>query len=181
VHFGGAQSLYGIKPDLTLFGKVIGGGLPVGAYGGRRDLMERIAPEGPIYQAGTLSGNPMAMAAGLTTLRILKNRSIYEELERKGKLLAEGLALTAREAGVPVWLARAGSMLGLFFHEGPVTDWDSAKRSDVARYAKFFHAMLEKGVYLAPSQFEAAFLSAAHTDEDIVLTLDAARHALMSL
>lgn len=181
VHFGGAQGLYGIDPDLSLFGKVIGGGLPVGAYGGRRDLMEQIAPSGPIYQAGTLSGNPLAMTAGLTTLRLLQDGAIYADLERKGRMLEEGLASAARDAGVPVSLTRVGSMSGLFFQEGPVRDYASAKRSDTARYARYFHGMLGEGVYLAPSQFEAAFISAAHSEDDLNRTIEAARRVMKTL
>ncbi|MCC6343407.1 MAG: glutamate-1-semialdehyde 2,1-aminomutase [Bryobacterales bacterium] len=169
VAFGGAQSIHGIRPDLSTFGKVIGGGLPIAAYGGRADIMTRIAPEGPIYQAGTLSGNPMAVAAGLAMLRHLKaHPEIYAQLE------ARAAALCANPpAGVTV--NRAGSMFTLFFTGGPVTGWDTAKESDTARYAKFFHFMLEHGVYLAPSQFEAAFLSAAHSEEDIAHTAGAMR------
>jgi len=180
VHFGGAQSLYRIKPDITMFGKVIGGGLPVGAYGGRRDLMEQIAPSGSIYQAGTLSGNPIAMTAGLATLRILREGNVYAELERKSARLADGLNSAAKEAGVPVYQTRVGSMMGLFFHPGPVRDWETAKVSDTARYGKFFHGMLDRGVYLAPSQFEAAFVSAAHSDADIEATVEAAREVMKS-
>lgn len=181
VAFGGAQSLHKVEPDLTMFGKVIGGGLPVGAYGGRRDLMEQIAPAGPIYQAGTLSGNPLAMTAGLATLKILAEGSVYDELEAKGARLAEGLAAAAAEAGVPIYQTRVGSMFGLFFQDLPVVDYESAKRSDTARFGKYFHAMLDQGVYLAPSQFEAGFISAAHTDEDIDLTIAAARKAMREL
>lgn len=180
VHFGGAQSLYRIKPDITMFGKVIGGGLPVGAYGGRRDLMDQIAPSGSIYQAGTLSGNPIAMTAGLATLRILREGKVYDELECKSAKLAEGLGAVAKEVGVPVFQTRVGSMMGLFFHPGPVRDWETAKVSDTARYGKFFHGMLQRGVYLAPSQFEAAFISAAHSDADIEATVEAAREVMKS-
>jgi glutamate-1-semialdehyde 2,1-aminomutase len=167
VAFGGAQQLYGIKPDLTTLGKVIGGGLPVGAYGGRRDIMSKVAPAGPIYQAGTLSGNPLAVAAGLAMLRHLKaNLQIYTRLEDYGARLA-----AAAPAGVTV--NRVGSMFTFFFTEKPVTDWESAKQSDTARFGRFFRAMLDRGVYLAPSQFEAAFLGAAHTEEDISTTIQA--------
>lgn len=181
VHFGGAQALYKVEPDLTLFGKVIGGGLPVGAYGGRRDLMMQIAPAGPVYQAGTLSGNPLAMTAGLTTLKVLKRGGIYEELERKSQKLADGLARAASDAGGSIYQTRVGSMMGLFFQIGPVMDYEMAKKSDTARYSKFFHGMLSEGVYLAPSQFEALFMSAAHTDEDIEQTIDAAGRVMKSL
>jgi glutamate-1-semialdehyde 2,1-aminomutase len=171
VAFGGAQQRFGIKPDLTTLGKVIGGGLPVGAYGGRKDIMSRVAPAGPIYQAGTLSGNPLAVAAGLAMLRYLKaHPEVYTRLEEcAAKLCA------AAPAGITV--NRVGSMFTFFFTDRPVTDWESAKCSDTARFARFFRAMLERGIYLAPSQFEAAFVSAAHTDEDIDQTIAAAREA----
>jgi len=166
VAFGGAQQLYGIRPDMTTLGKVIGGGLPIGAYGGRAEIMQRVAPAGPIYQAGTLSGNPLAVAAGLAMLRHLKaHPEVYQQLERSAAKLA-----AAAPKGVTV--NRVGSMITLFFNEGPVTDWDSAKKSDTKRFAKFFHALLENGVYWPPSQFEAAFVSAAHTDEDIRRTAE---------
>jgi len=168
VAFGGAQRLYDIYPDLTTLGKVIGGGLPVGAYGGRKDIMQLIAPLGPVYQAGTLSGNPLAVAAGLAMLRHLKaHLEVYAQLEsRAAKLCA------AAPAGITV--NRVGSMFTMFFTDQPVTDYESAKRSDTGRFGRFFRAMLERGVYLAPSQFEAAFVSAAHTEEDIRLTIAAA-------
>jgi glutamate-1-semialdehyde 2,1-aminomutase len=171
VAFGGAQQRYGIRPDLTTLGKVIGGGLPVGAYGGRKDIMSKVAPVGPVYQAGTLSGNPLAVAAGLATLRYLKRHSeVYGQLEaRAGELCA------AAPAGVTV--NRVGSMFTWFFTEQPVTDYESAKRSDTARFAQFFRGMLERGIYLAPSQFEAAFVSAAHSEEDIRRTIAAAGEA----
>jgi glutamate-1-semialdehyde 2,1-aminomutase len=171
VAFGGAQQRFGIQPDLTTLGKVIGGGLPVGAYGGRKDIMSRVAPAGPIYQAGTLSGNPLAVAAGLAMLRHLKaHPEIYDQLERRAAELC-----CAAPAGVTV--NRVGSMFTLFFTSQPVTDYESAKRSDTARFGRFFRAMLERGIYLAPSQFEAAFLSAAHTEEDISETVAAAAEA----
>jgi glutamate-1-semialdehyde 2,1-aminomutase len=171
VAFGGAQQRYGIRPDLTTLGKVIGGGLPVGAYGGRRDIMSKVAPAGPIYQAGTLSGNPLAVAAGLAMLRHLKaHPEIYGELERRAAQLCANAP-----AGVTV--NRVGGMFTFFFTDQPVTDWESAKRSDTARFGRFFRAMLDRGIYLAPSQFEAAFLSAAHTDNDIQRTIEAARDA----
>ena len=178
---GGAQGLYGVRPDLTTLGKIIGGGLPVGAYGGRRDIMSQIAPAGPVYQAGTLSGNPLAMTAGLAVLRRLRDRSLYEGLERAGRRLCEGLSGAAREAGVETVTNRVGSMFTTFFTGAPVTDWTSAARADRDRYGKFFHLMLEAGVYLAPSQFEAAFLGAAHTDELLDRTVDAARQAFRAL
>jgi glutamate-1-semialdehyde 2,1-aminomutase len=171
VAFGGAQQRYGIRPDLTTLGKVIGGGLPVGAYGGRKDIMSKVAPVGPIYQAGTLSGNPLAVAAGLAMLRYLKRHpEVYGQLEAR----AGGLCAAA-PAGVTV--NRVGSMFTWFFTDQPVTDYESAKRSDTARFGRFFRAMLERGIYLAPSQFEAAFVSAAHTEEDIRETVAAAREA----
>ncbi len=174
---GGAQELYDVAPDITTLGKIIGGGLPVGAYGGSRALMKQIAPAGPIYQAGTLSGNPLAMTAGLATLRRLRSRSVYEQLERTTARLCQGLKEAAGEAGVPAVVNRVGSMWTTFFTSEPVTDLTSANRSDRALYARFFHAMLEQGIYLAPSQFEAAFVSTAHTDELIERTIEAARLA----
>jgi glutamate-1-semialdehyde 2,1-aminomutase len=171
VAFGGAQQRYGVTPDLTTLGKVIGGGLPVGAYGGRKDIMSKVAPIGPVYQAGTLSGNPLAVAAGLAMLRHLKGHpEIYGQLEARAAALC-----AAVPAGITV--NRVGAMFTFFFHPGPVTDWESAKVSDTARFGRFFRAMLDRGVYLAPSQFEAAFLSAAHTDEDIAKTVAAAAEA----
>jgi glutamate-1-semialdehyde 2,1-aminomutase len=174
VHPGGAQALFGITPDLTTLGKVIGGGLPVGAYGGRREIMELVAPAGPVYQAGTLSGNPLAMTAGIETLRALAEPGVWDGLERAGAQLEAGLA--SLDAGVQV--ARAGTMFGLFFSDVPVRDWDTAKRADVRRFAAFHAAMLERGVYLAPSQFEAGFISTAHCDEEIEATIDSAHAAL---
>ena len=172
---GGAQGVYGIRPDLTCLGKIIGGGLPVGAYGGRADLMEMVAPSGPVYQAGTLSGNPLAVAAGLAMLRHLKaHPEIYDRLEANGAKLE-----AAAPAGITV--NRVGSMFTYFFGEGPVTDWESAKVSDTARFGKYFRGMLDRGVYLAPSQFEAAFVSAAHTDADIEKTIAAAKDVLAEL
>jgi glutamate-1-semialdehyde 2,1-aminomutase len=171
VAFGGAQQRYGIRPDLTTLGKVIGGGLPVGAYGGRQDIMSKIAPSGPIYQAGTLSGNPLAVAAGLAMLRHLKaHPEVYDRMEAMGAKLA-----AAPPSGVTV--NRVGSMFTFFFTNGPVTNWESAKRSDTEKFGRFFRGMLERGIYLAPSQFEAAFLSAAHTEEDIARTISAAAEA----
>jgi glutamate-1-semialdehyde 2,1-aminomutase len=178
---GGAQELYEVKPDLTTLGKIIGGGLPVGAYGGRRELMEQIAPAGPVYQAGTLSGNPLAMTAGLVVLRRLRDRSIYEQLEEAGRRLCEGLTAAAREAGVETITNRVGSMFTTFFNDSAVTDWPSAAKSDRERYGRFFHAMLEEGVYLAPSQFEAAFIGTAHTEDVLDRTIAAARKAFRAV
>lgn len=181
VAFGGAQERYGITPDLTCLGKIIGGGLPVGAYGGRRDIMDLVAPAGPMYQAGTLSGNPMATAAGIATLKALKEPGTYERLERSTKMLTDGLVEAAKEAGIPVTLNQVGAMFTLFFAEGPITDWDTAKHADTTRFGAYFRAMLASGVYLAPSQFEAAFMSLAHTEADIEHTLKAARAAFATL
>jgi glutamate-1-semialdehyde 2,1-aminomutase len=181
VHYGGAQTLYGVTPDLTCLGKIIGGGLPVGAYGGGREIMRWIAPAGPVYQAGTLSGNPLAVTAGIETLTRLKTPSLYQKLDERASALAAGLGAAAKKAGVPLTQTRVGSMLGGFFTRGPVVDYASAKQSDTQAYSKFFHAMLQKGVYFAPSQFEAAFLSTAHTSRDIDETIASARSALKSL
>jgi glutamate-1-semialdehyde 2,1-aminomutase len=178
VAYGGAQARYGIQPDLTCLGKIIGGGLPAAAYGGRADLMERIAPVGPVYQAGTLSGNPLAVAAGLRMVELLADGAIYARLEQLGARLEAGLLQAAREAGVPAVVNRVGSMLTLFFTGAPVTDFASARRSDVQKFARFFRGMLDRGVYLPPSQFEAAFLSAAHSEEAIDRTIEAAREAI---
>ncbi|MGB5039190.1 MAG: glutamate-1-semialdehyde 2,1-aminomutase [Blastocatellia bacterium] len=179
---GGAQERFGVKPDMTCLGKIIGGGLPVGAYGGRRDILSRVAPVGPIYQAGTLSGNPLAVTAGLATLRLLEDSTVYDQLERTTSAIADGLAGLAREAGVATVTNRVGSMFTTFFHEGPaVVDWDTASRSDTKRYGRFFHGMLDRGVYLAPSQYEAAFVGLAHTSDVVDLTLSAAASALGEL
>ena len=175
---GGAQERYGIKPDITTLGKIIGGGLPVGAYGGSREIMNNIAPAGPVYQAGTLSGNPLSMTAGLVTLRRLRNTSVYDQLEATSKKLCDGLAAAAQEAGVSTVTNRVGSMWTSFFTTEPVVDWETANRSNREHYGRFFHAMLDEGVYLAPSQFEAAFVSLAHTDEIVEQTITAARKSL---
>jgi len=175
VALGGAQARYGITPDLSTFGKIIGGGMPVGAYGGRRDLMEQVAPSGPIYQAGTLSGNPVAMAAGLATLDLIQAPGFHTELERRTHVLCDGLEAAAREGGITFTTTRAPGMFGLYFREGPVETFDDAKASDTARFNRFFHAMLGRGVYLAPSAFEAGFVSSAHGDAEIAHTIDAAR------
>ncbi|MGD8984691.1 MAG: glutamate-1-semialdehyde 2,1-aminomutase [Desulfobacteraceae bacterium] len=171
---GGAQGLYGLMPDLTCLGKIIGGGLPVGAYGGRRDIMEKMAPEGDIYQAGTLSGNPLAMTAGLATLKVLQNKSVYQELEEKGRMLFSGLEDAAKSAGVKVVINRIGSMGSLFFGENLVTDFASAKASDADKYKSYYAKMLEQGIYLAPSPFEACFVSTAHDENSIQKTIDGA-------
>ena len=181
VAYGGAQSLYNIRPDLATFGKIIGGGLPVGAYGGRRDIMARMAPGGPVYQAGTLSGNPMAMAAGIATLTQLQVPGFYENLDRTAEGLAQGLKREADQAGIPVSLARVGSMLGMFFTDGPVHSFADAKTSDLERFTRYYRGMLAAGIYLAPSQFEALFVSAAHTEADIEATLAAAGRVMATL
>jgi len=178
---GGAQALYGVRPDLTCLGKIIGGGLPVGAYGGARAVMSRVAPLGAVYQAGTLSGNPLAVAAGLATIRALAEPGVYERLERLGRQLERGMAEAATSAGIPLTVNRVGSMLTAFFTEEPVTDYASAKRADTKRYASFFHGMLEHGVFLAASQFEAVFVSLAHTERDLDEAGLACRRALARL
>jgi glutamate-1-semialdehyde 2,1-aminomutase len=179
--FGGAQELLGQKPDLTVLGKIVGGGFPVGAFGGRLDIMRKVLPAGPVFQAGTLSGNPVAMAAGVATLRELQEHPPYEQLERATARLADGLTAAARSAGVPHCLNRVGSMWTLFFAEGPVTDYDTAKKSHTAKFSRFFWAMMDRGVYLPCSQFEAAFLSIRHGEAEIEATLAAAREALATL
>jgi glutamate-1-semialdehyde 2,1-aminomutase len=181
VAYGGAQQLYGVVPDLTTLGKIIGGGLPVGAFGGRREIMELLSPSGGVYQAGTLSGNPLAMSAGLATLSLLREEGFYDRLERKSARLAAGIGRAAADAGFPIRSARVGSMLCAFFSDGDVRDWTSASRCDTAAFGKYFRAMLERGVYLAPSQFETAFVSMAHTDEDIERTIIAAREVFQFL
>ena len=178
VAYGGAQSLYGVTPDLTCLGKIIGGGLPVGAYGGRGEVMEVVAPLGSMYQAGTLSGNPLAVTAGIATLRALAHPGVYEGLESLSSRLAGGIAAAAAETHLPLVVNRVGSMMSAFFNEGPVVDADSAMASDRVRYAAYFRRMLESGVYLAPSAFEAAFLSTAHTAADVDYTIEAAARAL---
>jgi glutamate-1-semialdehyde 2,1-aminomutase len=182
VAWGGAQALYNVKPDLTCLGKIVGGGLPVGAYGGRRDIMQLVAPLGPVYQAGTLSGNPLAMAAGIATLdAIARTPAAYAQLEARGAQLERGLRDAAVEAGVPSTINRVGSMLTAFFTDRPVTDYISAKTADTPRYARFFHGMLEQGIYLAPSQFEALFVSLAHSESDISQTIESAARALQKI
>ena len=181
VHPGGAQALYNIKPDLTALGKVIGGGLPVGAYGGRREIMQMVAPVGPMYQAGTLSGNPLAMTAGIETLRALQEPGVWDGLEATGERLMSGLAAAAQGAGIPISHSRVGTMFGMFFVDGPVIDWPSAAKSDTKRFGKYFQGMLEQGVYIAPSQFEAGFISTAHGNAEIDKTIQAAERVFATL
>lgn len=181
VAYGGAQELYGVTPDITCLGKVIGGGLPVGAYGGRREIMEWVAPLGTMYQAGTLSGNPLAMTAGIETLKVIHDKATFAEIERKSAALAEGIADAAAKAGVPTFSTRVGSMFTLFFTGQEVTDYASAKTSDTARFGRYFHGLLERGVYVAPSQYEAGFMSLVHSDADIEHTIRAAADSLKSL
>jgi glutamate-1-semialdehyde 2,1-aminomutase len=181
VAFGGAQARYGITPDLTCLGKVIGGGLPAAAYGGRAEIMDRVAPDGPVYQAGTLSGNPLAVAAGAKMLELLDRPGTYEQLEASSRRLTDGLGEILTEAGVAFTTNRVGAMWTTFFTDEPVFDYASAKKSNTVRFGKFFHAMLDRGVYLAPSQFEAAFVSLAHDERTVARTLEAARAAAKSL
>ncbi|HWR95613.1 MAG TPA: glutamate-1-semialdehyde 2,1-aminomutase [Arenimonas sp.] len=181
VALGGAQALYGVTPDLSTFGKIIGGGMPVGAYGGRRDLMSQIAPSGPIYQAGTLSGNPVAMAAGLATLELIQAPGFYESLAEKTRTLRDGLEQAARDAGIAFTTTGVCAMFGLYFCEGPINGYADAMRSDSARFNQFFHGMLRRGVYFAPSAFEAAFISSAHTSTEIQHTIDAAQDAFADI
>jgi glutamate-1-semialdehyde 2,1-aminomutase len=177
VALGGAVARFGVQPDLVTLGKVVGGGMPLAAYAGRRDLMELIAPAGPVYQAGTLSGNPLAVTAGLTTLRALKEPGVFEQIEQSTQRLIDGLATAASDAGVPVTTAHFGTMGGLFFTDHPVTNYTEAATADTARFARWFRALLDRGVYIAPSQFETLFLSSAHTAEDLDRTLTAAAEA----
>jgi len=181
VGYGGAQGLYAIKPDLTCLGKIIGCGFPVGVYGGRRDIMQMVAPLGPVYQAGTLAGNPVAMTAGIETLTILKQRGFYQEMERKSALLVKGIKQAASKAGVNIQLPRLVSMFTVFFTRETAMDYDTALKADTELYAKFFHGMLSQGIYLPPSQFETAFASAAHTDKDIQATVEAASKTFSAL
>jgi glutamate-1-semialdehyde 2,1-aminomutase len=181
VSYGGAQELLKIKPDLTCLGKIIGGGLPVGAYGGHREIMKWVAPEGPMYQAGTLSGNPLAVAAGMAALQALKSEAPYAKLEQMTTELVAGLRKAAEQAGIPVQINTIGSMFTVFFTTSPVTDFQTAKQCDTARYAKFFHALLKKGVYFPPSQFETCFLSTAHTLSDIKATIQKAEAAFLQV
>ena len=181
VAYGGAQGLYYITPDLTCLGKVIGGGLPVGAYGGKREIMQWVAPLGTMYQAGTLSGNPLAMTAGIETLKLLKEDGVFAQIEQKTADLGEGIAQAAKKAGIPAYSTRVGTMFSLFFTSQKVIDYASAKTSDTARFGAFFQKLLEEGVYIAPSQFEAGFMSLAHSDRDIHHTIEAADKAFREL
>ena len=181
IAYGGAQQKFNVTPDLTTLGKVIGGGLPVGAYGGRREIMEMVAPAGPVYQAGTLSGNPLAMTAGIKTLELLQHPGTYEELDRLTQKLINGLLDAARQAGHDVYGGSISAMYGFFFHPGPVHRYEEAKQSDLDKFSRFHRAMLERGIYLAPSQFEAGFTSLAHTDDDIERTIAAAAEVFASL
>jgi len=181
VALGGAQELFGVTPDLTTLGKIIGGGFPVGAFGGRREIMEQLAPNGPVYQAGTLSGNPIAMAAGIATIKRLRQPGVYDDLARKGKRMSTGIAKAAAEAGIPVYGTQIGSMTCTFFTDKKVTDWASASTSDTERYAKYFRGMLDRGFWLAPSQFEACFASVALSDEEIDRFVAAAADVMREL
>jgi glutamate-1-semialdehyde 2,1-aminomutase len=178
---GGAQALYGITPDLTCLGKIIGGGLPIGAYGGRREIMEMMAPVGPVYQAGTLSGNPLVMTAGIETIKVLSQPGIYSQLETKSSILEEGIAIAASEAGISLRVSRVASLLTAFFGSEPVVDYESATQSDTTLFGRFFQQLLSEGIYWPPSQFEAAFVSIAHTDEDIQAAIGAISKALGQL
>jgi glutamate-1-semialdehyde 2,1-aminomutase len=181
LRFGGFQHIAGVRPDMTCLGKIIGGGLPVGAFGGRREIMEKLAPSGPVYQAGTLSGNPLAMAAGAATLKILRDDCDYCSLERKTAFLCSGMKRLFRKEGIPVFISRRGSMFTVFFTDSEVTDYVSASRCDTKLFARYFNAMLRHGISLPPSQFETAFVSFAHTEADLERTLDACRKALVEL
>ena len=174
VAYGGAQSVHGVTPDITCLGKVIGGGLPVGAYGGKAQIMEKVSPLGPVYQAGTLSGNPLAMTAGIEALTLLQEPAVYDDLEKSSERLAQGLSRVAAQNEVPLTLNRVGSLMTTFFTQGEVTNYSEAKKVDTQQYARYFHEMLKEGVYLAPSQFEALFVSLAHTPDDIDATIEAA-------
>ncbi len=180
VAYGGAQALYGVTPDLTCLGKIIGGGLPVGAYGGRKEVMEMMAPVGPVYQAGTLSGNPIAMTAGIETLKLLSQSGVYDQLENKAAGLKEGITAAVAKASINIYVSRIASLLTIFFSRDPVTDYETAKKADSVMFRKFFHNMLAEGVYWPPSQFEAAFISLSHSDEDIQLTISAIGKAVGS-
>ncbi len=176
-HYGAVQTLYGVEPDLTAMGKIIGGGLPIGAYGGRREIMEKVAPNGPTYQAGTMAGNPLSMAAGIACLEALAQPGTYEDLERKGAALEEGLRTGAKRAGVPIRINRKCGALTLYFTDQDVTDYEGAEKADGAQFARFFRSMLRQGIYLAPSKYEAWFLTTAHSDDDVAKTIAAAEIA----
>jgi glutamate-1-semialdehyde 2,1-aminomutase len=178
VAHGGAQALYGVSPDLTTLGKIVGGGFPLGAYGGRAEIMRHVLPDGKVFQAGTLSGNPVATAAGIATLQVLRDERPYGELERRAQRLADGLSQAAAAARIPACVQRVGSMLTLFFHAGPVGDWTDASRCDRQRFGRYFWALLDRGVYMPCSQFEALFISTAHSDADLDVTIDAALDAV---
>ena len=181
VSWGGAQLHYGIEPDLTCLGKIIGGGMPVGAYGGKKEIMSLIAPEGQVYQAGTLSGNPLAMSAGLATLKILQRPEVYKELEKKTRQLTEGIKQAAEETGISLQINQIASMFSLFFNDRPVTDYESVLKSNSDMFIKYFYGMLKRGIYLAPSAYEASFVSLAHTDEDIKRTIEAVYHTFKEI
>jgi glutamate-1-semialdehyde 2,1-aminomutase len=181
VAYGGAQELYGVTPDMTTLGKIIGGGLPVGAFGGRKEIMAQLSPSGGVYQAGTLSGNPLAMSAGIATLKLLQRPGFYADLEQKSAYLADGIAAAAKDAGYPLYSTRVGSMVCAFFTKGEVHDWDTAALCDTQAFAKYFRSMLEQGIYLAPSQFETGFVSIAHEPADLDRTIAAARKAFKGL
>ncbi len=181
VHPGGAQALYNVQPDLTTLGKVIGGGLPVGAYGGRREIMEMVAPSGPMYQAGTLSGNPLAMTAGIETLKAIQDPTVWQQMEATAETLVQGLQQAAQKAAAPASSCRVGTMFGLFFSEKPVTNWQDASQANTDHFKRYFQMMLEEGIYLAPSQFEAGFVSAAHGEAEVETTIRAAEKAFRAL
>jgi glutamate-1-semialdehyde 2,1-aminomutase len=181
VAYGGAQALYGIAPDLTCLGKIIGGGMPVGAYGGRREIMQMMAPVGPVYQAGTLSGNPLAMTAGIETLKVLNHPEVYSQLENKAARLEQGIATVQNKTGINLYVSRVASLLTVFFTSNPVVNYESAKQANTTLFSKFFHGLLAEGIYWPPSQFEAAFISLAHDEEDIRLTVRAIDKVLSSL
>jgi glutamate-1-semialdehyde 2,1-aminomutase len=181
VAYGGAQEVYGVTPDLTTLGKIIGGGLPVGAFGGKKEIMSQLSPAGGIYQAGTLSGNPLAMTAGIQTLKLLKEEGFYRKLEEKSAFVAEGIAKAAKDAGYPIYSTRVGSMFCAFFSKAPVYDWDSAAACDTKAFASYFRGMLEEGIYLAPSQFETAFVGASHSEADLEKTIAAAAKCFKAL
>jgi len=181
VAYGGAQSLFGVTPDLTTLGKIVGGGMPIGAYGGKAEIMDSVLPAGTVFQAGTLSGNPVATASGIATLKVLRDESPYERLENLGARLAEGLDNAASDAEMPHTVARVGSMMTLFFNPDPVTEWDVAAKCDKERFGRYFWGMIDRGVYMPCSQYEALFVSAAHSEEDVDATVDAATEVLGGL